>query len=101
MSFSLSDSTSEVVTAWNRPSRASLRRNPEDGGRQSAPTCLSLLIPIQTGSHPVWPGVHQIDLVWKRPQDRVEGDGDDAARDWRQSMACFPARHSRPADRRV
>src|SRR5438093_2748859 len=25
MSFSLSDSTSEVVTAWNRPSRARLR----------------------------------------------------------------------------
>src|SRR5205823_11432134 len=75
MSFSLSDSTSEVVTAWNRPSRASLRRNPEDGGRQSAPTCLSLLIPIQTGSHPVWPGVHQIDLVWKSPQDSVEGVG--------------------------
>src|SRR5207237_9929144 len=33
-------------------------------------------IPIQTGAHPVWPGVHQIDLASKSPQDSGEGGGD-------------------------
>src|SRR2546421_8260411 len=36
---------------------------------------LKFLIPIQTGSHPVWPGVHQIDLASKSPQDSGEGGG--------------------------